>query len=82
MSSMRIWKGVKRRGPASHWKLQLLSSFLLAATLGRKIMILQTSGKDYSPSQFLLDVRIFKNTIENKTSLITPFTDFLDYANH
>lgn len=81
MSSMRIWKGVKKRGPASHWKLQLLSSFLLAATLGRQ-MNLQTPGKDYSSSHFLLDVRIFKNSIENEASLIIPFTDFLDYANH
>lgn len=79
---MRIWKGVKMRGPASHWKLQLLSSFLLAATLGRQIMNVQTPGKDYSPSHFLLDFRIFKNSIENEGSLITPFTDFLDYANH
>lgn len=43
---------------------------------------LQTPGKDYSPSHFLLGVRIFKNSIENEASLITPFTDFLNYANH
>lgn len=44
-------------------KLQLLSYFLLAATLGRQITNLQTPGRDYSPSHFLLDVRIFKNSI-------------------
>lgn len=79
---MRIWKGVKKRGPASHWKLQSLSSFLLAATLRRQILNLQNPGKDYSPSHFLLDVRIFNNSAENEASLITPFTDFLDFANH
>lgn len=72
MSSMRIWKGIQKRGPASHWKLQLFSSFLLAATLGRKIMNLQTPGKDYSLSHFLLDVRIFKNFLENEASLNYP----------
>lgn len=63
-------------------KLQLLSYFLLAATLGRQITNLQTPGRDYSPSHFLLDIRIFKNSIENEASLIAPFTDFADYVNH
>lgn len=66
----------------SHCKLQLLSSFLLSATQGRQTMNPQTPGRDYSPSHFLLDVRIFKNSIEKQASLITLFKDFLDYANH
>lgn len=76
-----IERGQKERS-CSHCKLQLLSSFLLAAAQGRQTMNLQTPGRDYSPSHFLLDVRIFKNSIGNQASLITLFTDFLDYANH
>lgn len=52
MSFMRMWKGVKKRDSASHSRLQLLSSFLLAATLGREIINAQTPGRLISISLF------------------------------